>query len=254
MAKAWMAANEKGVRTTAADAATLALNVLTHAGFGFSYSFEEAESIPEGSDHKFSYRDCLLTVLHNFVLLVIFPIWFLKLSFMPRTWRASGEAAVEYQSYIEEVVRKEKEKFARGDEIDSSIPNLMSSMVKASNMSGRASGKETLSDEEIYGNGCIYNLAGHETTANAITFAVTLLSVHPGVQEWIAEEIAYVVNTEETTPKDLDYEAAWHRLKRCRAVMVYASRRSWLSSGPRLTKQCFPVRNSPPLRLGRADP
>ena len=215
-----MSANATGVRTTAADAATLALNVLTHAGFGFSYSFEEADSIPEGSNHKLSYRDCLLTVLHNFILLVIFPTWFLKLSFMPKAFRASGEAAVEYQSYIQEVVDREKEKFARGDEVDSSIPNLMSSMVKASNMSGRVSAKDTLSDEEIYGNVFIYNLAGHETTANAITFAITLLSVHPEVQGWIAEEILHVVNTEGITPKDIEYEAAWHRLKRCRAVMV----------------------------------
>lgn len=215
-----MSANDTGVRTTAADAATLTLNVLTHAGFGFSYSFEEAETVPEGSNHKLSYRDSLLMVLHNFILLVIFPIWFLKLSFMPKEWRASGDAAIEYQSYIKEVVGREKEKFARGDGMDSSVPNLMSSMVKASDMSGRVSAKDSLSDEEIYGNVFIYNLAGHETTANAVTFAVTLLSVHLEVQEWIVEEIAHVLDTERTTPKDLEYEAAWHRLKRCRAVMV----------------------------------
>lgn len=241
MSETWTSAHDTGVRTTATDAATLTLNVLTHAGFGFSYSFEEAETVPEGSNHKLSYRDSLLTVLHNFILLVSFPIWFLQLSFMPKQWRASGDAAIEYQSYIKEVVGREKEKFARGDETDSSVPNLMSSMVKASNVSGRISTKDSLSDEEIYGNVFIYNLAGHETTANAVTFAITLLSVHPKVQEWVAEEIAHILNTEETTPKDLEYGAAWHRLKRCRAVMVNTSSRSHLPVDPRLTWQCLPV-------------
>ena len=37
-------------------------------------------------------------------------------------------------------------------------------------------GRNSLTDEEIFGNLFIYNLAGHETTAKTLAYAVALMS------------------------------------------------------------------------------
>lgn len=60
-----------------------------------------------------------------------------------------------------------------------------------------------------------YSLAGHETTANRVAYALILLATHPHYQEWIREEIHQVGKSVGTV-----YNSAFPRLKRCLAVMV----------------------------------
>lgn len=78
-----------------------------------------------------------------------------------------------------------------------------------------------LSDEEILGNLFVYNFAGHETTANALCYALHLFAVYPQVQDWVREEVLCVYE-QYAGPhgKMPTYEAAFPQLKRCLAVMV----------------------------------
>ena len=57
-------------------------------------------------------------------------------------------------------------------------------------------------------------LAGHETTAVALTWAWFELSRHPQVREWLAEEVG------SASAADLLDDAAWERLTRTRAVLA----------------------------------
>jgi len=50
-----------------------------------------------------------------------------------------------------------------------------------------------LSEEELYGNFWIFILAGHETTAGALTYALILLALNPEVQEKLYKEVTKVI-------------------------------------------------------------
>ena len=75
-----------------------------------------------------------------------------------------------------------------------------------------------LTENEIYGNMFVFNFAGHDTTAHTLAFAIVILSAHPSVQDWLSEELQYVL--EDTRPKDWGYTQVFPRLKRCLAVLV----------------------------------
>lgn len=49
-------------------------------------------------------------------------------------------------------------------------------------------------------------------------FAVLLLTAHPDIQAWVAEEVEHVTS-EYTTLENWDYKTLYPRLKRCRAVV-----------------------------------
>ena len=47
-------------------------------------------------------------------------------------------------------------------------------------------------------------LAGHETTANALTWALTLLSRYPAARERLAAEVGEVLGDRDPHPSDVD--------------------------------------------------
>ena len=79
-------------------------------------------------------------------------------------------------------------------------------------------GKKGFSVDEILGNLSIINFAGHDTTANTLTFSIHLLAAHPNVQAWLAEEIDTVV--QDRTVDEWRYNVIFPRLKRCHAVLL----------------------------------
>ena len=122
---------------------------------------------------------------------------------------------------MEEMLSSERSQMSAAQE--SRPRNLLTALVRASE-EAKQSPKEDLSgqgltDDEIFGNIFIYNLAGHETTANTLAFAIVLLAAEPEWQEWIAEEITQVLG-DESTPQSWKYEQSFPRLGRCLAVMV----------------------------------
>jgi len=100
--------------------------------------------------------------------------------------------------------------------------NLMSVLVRANEYSAaEGKGRSSLTDEEIYGNLFIWNLAGHDTTATVLAYTITLLAVNLPVQEWLSEEINSVFG--DTPPNEWNYERDFPRLNRCLALMVTLS-------------------------------
>jgi len=72
----------------------------------------------------------------------------------------------------------------------------MSVLLKASESEAMGKGRSGLSDEEIIGNLFIYIVAGHDTTANTLAYAVTMLAANVGLQDWLREEISSVFGGE----------------------------------------------------------
>jgi cytochrome P450 len=217
MIKHWNVEETVTGMDTSRDTLKLALHVLTSAGFGKTYDFDVGTTkVPEG--HKLSYRDALAGILKNMLLAIIMarvngPMWLL-----PKSWQNMKLFQTEFKQYMVEMADEQREAMKKNAK-DMQSDNLMGALIRANEVS-RAEGKEryALTDDEIYGNLFIWNLAGHDTTATTLAYAFTLLSAHEGVQEWIGEEIYNVFGS--APPDEWDYDAAFPQLKRCLATMV----------------------------------
>lgn len=215
----WEVLQRLDVIETNSDTMKLALHVLTSAGFGKTYDFNggTAEVSP---GHKMSYKDSLAGILKDTLTAVLAfkingPSWMLSKNII-----AMKECMAEFKQYMVEMV--EEQRLNMHSKTNMQQDNLISALVRANEIS-RAEGKErySLSEDEIYGNLFIWNLAGHDTTATTLTYAFTILSVHREVQEWIAQEVHEVFG--DTPENEWDYETAFPKLKRCLATMVSTS-------------------------------
>jgi cytochrome P450 len=74
-----------------------------------------------------------------------------------------------------------------------------------------------LSEEEIAGNLFAFTVAGFDTTANTLVYALLALAIWPEWQEWVFEEMG-------ERDSDVSYEELFPRLVRCRALMVCVPR------------------------------
>lgn len=199
-----------------ADTMKLALHVLSGAGFGKSYKFTGGmTSISEG--HTMSYAESLASILRHMLIPIIASRVNAPSFLLPKFIKDMKIAMAEFKQYMVEMVEEERAliKTGRPDQKE----NLMSVLVRA-NESSASEGKErtSLTDEEIYGNLFIWNLAGHDTTAKVLAYAMTLLSVNLPVQEWLSDEINRVFGN--TTSEEWNYEENFPKLKRCLALMV----------------------------------
>ena len=221
MIASWSQQGSGGTKDTVGDTATLALHVLTSAGFGVSYSFGQGvQNLSPG--HAMTYRDSLSLCLRNVITFSIFPKKFLSSKFLPNKLRKLGQAAQEFQQYMEETLARER---SSAPDRQSGSGNLMSALVRASEEAKQSTldGKQSrlgFTDDEIYGNIFVYNLAGHESTANTVATALVLLAAYPQYQDWLSEEIDSVFVT---SSEPWQYEKAFPRLHRCLAVMVRES-------------------------------
>ncbi|KAI4123308.1 MAG: hypothetical protein LQ338_005333 [Usnochroma carphineum] len=164
-----------------------------------------------------TYRDSLSLCLRNIITFAIIPKRYLSFSLMPRKLQRLGQAVREFQKYMVEMLAKERNSSV--EEQLSKTGTLMTALVRASDEDARSKNlgqdsKLGLTDEEIFGNIFAYNLAGHETTANTVSYALVLLAANPKYQDWVREEIEQA----QSIAQD-DYESMFPRLQRCLAVM-----------------------------------
>ncbi|MCJ1246846.1 hypothetical protein MMC30_004055 [Trapelia coarctata] len=218
MQQLWLEQGSKGTIDTVGDTATLTLHVLASAGFGIAYPFRKGLSTPQAG-HSMTYRDSLLLILQNIITLAILPKRYLTLPIFPQGLRRLGQATQEFKRYMEEMLDKERSMISKREP---GTGNLVSALIRASEDAKQSSNdglsNHGLADDEIYGNIFIYNLAGHETTANTLAFAITLLAAFPQRQDWIAEELDSVLGDNRVAGA-LNYEDVFPKLNRCLAVM-----------------------------------
>lgn len=113
------------------------------------------------------------------------------------------------------VVENERQSIHRGE---STADNLLSILVRSADQNKLPNGQKTLSDDEIYGNLFIYNVAGHDTASGTLAHCLVLLAANPVWQDWVSEEIDHVFHGKD--PQEEDYALAFPKLKRCLALMV----------------------------------
>lgn len=194
---------------------TLALHVLIAGGLGKTYSFAGGVgNLDDG--YTMSYRDSLKMILANLMPAIILGSLPIPSFLLNNKGKKIKEAVGEFRTHMNDMIGEERSKV---DKMDSEMDNLLTTLVRASNAAKLGKERGGLSHEEVMGNLFIYNLAGHDTTANTICYAVYLLSAQPEYQDWICEELdsVFARNDEVET---WEYEKAFPKLKRCLALMV----------------------------------
>ena len=204
------------IKSTADDARTFSLHVLSSAGFGKSYQFQGFNDICP-TQVATTYKESLQAILDNCILLMVLGTKFLSIKWLPSKLRKLHQATVNFKQYMIEVYEKEKEAISDGKSTDR---NLMTSLIRASLQSndGLDPNTDGLTESEIYGNIFVFNFAGHDTTAHTLAIAIVLLAAKPAVQVWIYEELQEVFGDRQ--PSDWNYIADFPRLKRCLAVLL----------------------------------
>jgi cytochrome P450 len=193
------------------DTRMITLHVLSAVGLGVRQEFGHgmAEVKP---GHTLAYRDAMLGILTRIIYALVFPQWFLEWRILPKPMRETGTALRELNGYMDEMLNDERRAIVNG-EISPKETNLMSALIRAS--AEERDAKHRLTDEEIKGNLFIFNVAGHETTANTFSYAISLLALHQDCQSWLREELDQYVLGEAS-----NYAEVFPHLVRCQAVMV----------------------------------
>lgn len=153
MLKSWTATGNKGVTSLTADTLTLALHVLTSAGFGKSYAFDGGlTKLSDG--HTLSYRDSLRKILDNIFGTIIITSVGLPSALLPRKLTELKSAISEFREYMVKMVEEEKSSVRR---VEAEKDNLLSVLIRISEQEGGSKGRNGLTDQEIFGNLFIYS-------------------------------------------------------------------------------------------------
>ena len=224
----WTSQGSSPITTTAKDVRALSLNVLAHVGFRKPYPFD-AKAENSNTQEALSFRQTLCFVLDNALLTMVVPAKFLRLPFLPFKWRQVGEAIDALRHHMTALYNEEKSRSVQNSQEPA---NLMRLMVQASEQATHEASAEEkkshadrlapkrvgLTMNEIFGNIFVYYFAGHDTTAAVFAYTMYLLAGHPEVQDWIAEELDFVLPSNDNS--QWHYEDLFPRLKRCLAILV----------------------------------
>ncbi|KIX06988.1 uncharacterized protein Z518_04964 [Rhinocladiella mackenziei CBS 650.93] len=218
------------------DCVLIAMHVLSAAGFGHAHNFDGGlREVPQG--HTKSLAEALMFLLQNILFTVLFSKWTLLGMMMPAKYREINATVKEFRRYMKEIVAYNRATTQGGGGGNTTSADIVSALVEAdeaakreektniaaNNSFGLGTAKPMyLSDDELFGNLYVFNLAGFETTANALIYTIPFLAANRDVQEWVGEEVDVVMKGKDK----LDYEEGFPLLVRCLALM-YETLRLW---------------------------
>lgn len=200
----------------------IAFNVLQCIGYGMPQGWSEnVREVPKG--HKMAYMEALHEIIDGFILIaVVRSVKVLTMPLMPNVVKRKGYAMQDFLVYTQELLEKEREAGIESDKPRNSLLSLFSTISEES-AKDKLTGvppteKQVLTDDEITGNLYQFTLAGFDTTANTLAYAVTTLAAVPEWQEWIIDEIDHVQKS--LGDAQAGYPEIFPRLERCLALMV----------------------------------
>ncbi|ETI23747.1 hypothetical protein G647_05553 [Cladophialophora carrionii CBS 160.54] len=232
------------------DCVLIAMHVLSAAGFGHVHDFDGGfREIPDG--HNTSLAEALKFLLQNIIFGVLFKDVVVLRWIFPALYRQMRDMAKEFRQYMEELIAYNRAITQGGG--SSYSADIVSALVEADEAAKRdqksaANGIMAkpmhLTDAELLGDLYIFNLAGFETTANALTYTIPFLAINRGVQDWVGEEVDAVLKGRDM--EKLSYEDIFPSLVRCLALM-YETLRLW---GPVPNTERWCVGEPTALRVG----
>lgn len=208
----------------------ITIHVLYAAGMGNQQDFNSNEA-GNGGDApkpgmKFSYIDAVKIVNDNVSGSIVIPTSILLRwpSWLPgKQWAHDlGYAKVEFPQHTRDAVAREKQLEAQSG---SARNNVMSALISASERNEADDGEKgnrrkgpALSDDELVGNLYIFTAAGFDTTANTISYALTLLARTPKWQDWVIEELDTLLPADGSGT--FDYTSIFPKAHRTLSIML----------------------------------
>lgn len=170
---------------------------------------------------KLTYIEATRLAIDHIVEASLLPTWIFLLSWMPEAMKRIGYAKQEFAAHTQGMLDRERERVQSGE---SERVNMLSMLVKESDSQTAGDGKGDdksagLTEDEIMGNLFVFTAAGFDTTANTMTYAITMLAASPEWQDWMGEEIDRVLG-DRTDDAELEYNEIFPQLVRVLAVMV----------------------------------
>ncbi|OTA95036.1 hypothetical protein M434DRAFT_70092 [Hypoxylon sp. CO27-5] len=213
----------KTFNTIEHDTASLMLNIIANIGFGLKilwpgqefpadadprlakYATQEA---PEG--YTMSFVKALAHTLDYLILLLITPKWLLRI--VPsKHAKLALEAETNFIGYMNQFLQEKIEDVRKGNDTGEGL-DIMGSLVRTSygDQPANEPGKKStqiarLTDSEIIGNAFVNIVAGHESTANILHFALVELATNPASQRRLQRDLDNLVGNAD--PSTWDYDA-----------------------------------------------
>ncbi|KAF2652299.1 cytochrome P450 [Lophiostoma macrostomum CBS 122681] len=224
MLRLWAGPDGNGNKTIsnpALDTMRFALFVISRAGFDVRVAWpHEEKEISEGGKpeadgflagskpppgHAMNYRQALSSLLENIMWTQIGPPEYLTKSPV-KVHREVGQAVIEWGKYMDELYEAKKIEVASGQ--SSEGMDLFHAMIRGSGVLNDGK-KAELQKSDVLGNAFVIMLAGHETTANTIHFALLFLALNWQSQKRLQQDVDKVLqgkpidqlNYEEDFPK-----------------------------------------------------
>ncbi|KDQ58514.1 hypothetical protein JAAARDRAFT_34328 [Jaapia argillacea MUCL 33604] len=175
------------------------LLVISTAGFGRRVSWTEDSSTQPPQGHTLTFRSSLTSTLHNLFFKILTPDWLCDLSssiyipYLSRRLAETKEAFSGLRLYIHEIISVARVGVLDGKGVAGDGGGgaaLLRNLVEA-NMTQDGEFRQ-LTDDELLSNIFVFLLAGHETSAHALSFAIVLLALYPEAQQKIYEEAIQV--------------------------------------------------------------
>lgn len=163
----------------------LALMVISAAGFGYRFGWDEMKDPPAG--HQMTFPKALSTVLSNFILRLILSDGILKL------WKGGRNvltAFKELRVHMREMIEERRQSAIDGSHGQA---DLFTNLINGTSLEEDEKTIDQLTDEELMGNVFIFLFAVHETTANSMGFTLALLATHQDIQENAFQELRGIV-------------------------------------------------------------
>jgi len=111
------------------------------------------------------------------------------------------KAFQEFEHFIREIISQKREKLEKNNyQIEENAADILDSMLITPDENG-----QYLSDTELYHNTSIFFVAGQETTASALSFAIHMLAQNPDIQEQVYEEVIQTLG-HDRTPEWQDFK------------------------------------------------
>lgn len=242
---------QTSVSSTRVDLQSLSLNVLCYAAFGVKSDFAAKRNAALAEESieptELGYPEALHYILKSLLNLMVLPM--IEKLGVPPSWLGSSLKKMwaireQFKARMVQMIAHERTQYEAGD---TDRHNLISTLIRAD----IAAKKETsststsadhtdqkpdplsvrskgLTEAEIFGNLFVYSLAGHDTTASTLAFAIIRLALHPHMQDWLATEIDTALQSLSRTPSapvpslstiQSSYTTLFPLLPRCLAVM-----------------------------------
>ncbi|KAI1105339.1 cytochrome P450 [Jackrogersella minutella] len=224
--KLWLGPSGLGnvtIMTLEQDTASLMLNIIANIGFGLKILWP-GQKFPADADprlekyatqepsvgHTMSFVKALAYTLDYLILLLITPKWLLKIIPIKHA-KLAVEAESNFVHYMNEFLQEKIEDVKRGNHTEQGL-DIMGSLVRTSYGENPAGGSDKtgaqiarLSDSEIIGNAFVNIVAGHESTANILHFALVYLATNPVSQRRLQRDLDSILGDAE--PEAWDYDA-----------------------------------------------